>query len=162
MTGLLEVYPRVYGGTLQPRHAVLPRRGLSPRVRGNRNRERRDARRGGSIPACTGEPGIDRVEHGQRAVYPRVYGGTIDAWLDQLHPQGLSPRVRGNPCGSLIVEVNNGSIPACTGEPAQGRLPYSGRWVYPRVYGGTPTTYDRMNYAIGLSPRVRGNPGPGA
>ena len=58
VAGESQVYPRVHGGT--PYAALLdaPDTGLSPRARGNRYR-RRAARPGrGSIPACTGEPGV--------------------------------------------------------------------------------------------------------
>ena len=54
--GLLRVYPRVCGGTLemgQHLHKVL---GLSPRVRGNREYSLLRAVGMRSIPACAGEP----------------------------------------------------------------------------------------------------------
>ncbi len=71
-----RVYPRVCGGT--PGLAVLEptTRGLSPRVRGNRqtipviNGSRR------SIPACAGEPATVRALPSPKRVYPRVCGGT--------------------------------------------------------------------------------------
>ena len=52
-----QVYPRVCGGTLFSGPRRFSRRGLSPRVRGNRRRKtaRINSRR--SIPACAGEPG---------------------------------------------------------------------------------------------------------
>ena len=71
---------------------------------------------------------------------------------------GLSPRVRGNRAGEVETLCVDGTIPACTGEPA-----YWERWMlttrdYPRVYGGT-TVKRKPNFSIwGLSPRVRGNP----
>ena len=53
---LLEVYPRVYGGTKPGR--LRPGRvwGLSPRVRGNPARQIIERPYHRSIPACTGEP----------------------------------------------------------------------------------------------------------
>ena len=50
------VYPRVCGGTGLPSRRQLDLAGLSPRVRGNRERLRHAARHAGSIPACAGEP----------------------------------------------------------------------------------------------------------
>ena len=50
---------------------------------------------------------------------------------------GLSPRVRGNPNGELVVVERVRSIPACAGEPI---LSHPSGWcwtVYPRVCGGT-------------------------
>ena len=53
---LWKVYPRVCGGTVVKKAFFVQQRGLSPRVRGNR--QRRPVRRdfAGSIPACAGEP----------------------------------------------------------------------------------------------------------
>ena len=50
------VYPRVYGETSRGLRRAPPKRGLSPRVRGNRQNARALAARRGSIPACTGKP----------------------------------------------------------------------------------------------------------
>ena len=91
----------------------------------------------GSIPACTGEPDSNAHSSNRVKVYPRVYGGTqadgdidIDGW-------GLSPRVRGNPSLKQSILGLEGSIPACTGEPAPSNPGANGAAVYPRVYGGT-------------------------
>ena len=72
-------------------------------------------------------------------------------------PRGLSPRVRGNPGGGLVVGSPVRSIPACAGEPlsAVGRR-WPGR-VYPRVCGGTGMVHRYLSAMGGLSPRVRGN-----
>ena len=51
-----QVYPRVCGGTRPAYRLWRSKDGLSPRVRGNRDRTRRDAASRGSIPACAGEP----------------------------------------------------------------------------------------------------------
>ena len=50
------VYPRVCGGTRPLRPVLLRRRGLSPRVRGNRLGILAASWHPGSIPACAGEP----------------------------------------------------------------------------------------------------------
>ena len=90
------VYPRVCGGTRLSPHAAPFGRGLSPRVRGNRNRPQPAGLGLGSIPACAGEPRSLVMLTGVSGVYPRVCGGTSkgsqigDIWA------GLSPRVRGN------------------------------------------------------------------
>ena len=72
---------------------------------------------------------------------------------------GLSPRVRGNRISPQDGGNDEGSIPACTGEPpalaTTSKLP----WVYPRVYGGTKILLDYAKRGGGLSPRVRGNLG---
>ena len=51
-----EVYPRVCGGTQEIRPTYRGKRGLSPRVRGNRTPAALHSRPGRSIPACAGEP----------------------------------------------------------------------------------------------------------
>ena len=50
------VYPRVCGGTWCARCGMTRRRGLSPRVRGNRHKALPLFGCKGSIPACAGEP----------------------------------------------------------------------------------------------------------
>ena len=53
---VLGVYPRVCGGAASHIPTTSPPAGLSPRVRGSRDRERWRDGLGGSIPACAGEP----------------------------------------------------------------------------------------------------------
>ena len=70
-----------------------------------------------SIPACAGEPGAGADGTDMVTVYPRVCGGTRDKLLRGLSVAGLSPRVRGNLIGALVLGVGTGSIPACAWEP---------------------------------------------
>ena len=93
----VQVYPRVRGGTAAVCHCVGSDTGLSPRARGNLRAAQGRAGRGGSIPACAGEP--QPVEHHTWSpqVYPRVRGGTVNRALKPLAVRGLSPRARGNP-----------------------------------------------------------------
>ena len=51
-----RVYPRVCGGTPPCWKSLTTCRGLSPRVRGNRRKGRRQYGAARSIPACAGEP----------------------------------------------------------------------------------------------------------
>ena len=74
---------------------------------------------------------------------------------------GLSPRVRGNLADGTPSSGSSGSIPACAGEPrGAGGSPRPAR-VYPRVCGGTRHRSAASGRPPGLSPRVRGNRGPG-
>ena len=56
-----------------------------------------------------------------------------------------------------LPSEGNGSIPACAGEPPNGRAAASDRKVYPRVCGGTVRATPTLCRRQGLSPRVRGN-----
>ena len=141
----VPVYPRVCGGTRFWYDVWMLRRGLSPRVRGNRRRDVPALRSRGSIPACAGEPctGLGLLD--SWAVYPRVCGGTVDMEGPSIQERGLSPRVRGNPRTTPRTTPWTRSIPACAGEPRDRELVNGLRTVYPRVCGGTwrmvaPTT----------------------
>ena len=156
-TGAMPVYPRVCGGTGYGPGVDRYGKGLSPRVRGNPLRPHRPQHGRRSIPACAGEPrrGFGRCVPAR--VYPRVCGGTERI---ERHPpitDGLSPRVRGNPCNSSAKFPFIGSIPACAGEPTcyDGTDAIGG--VYPRVCGGTLQRGRQWSRVSGLSPRVRGN-----
>ena len=111
------VYPRVCGGTVRPIRFEAPSGGLSPRVRGNPAGEGRAVQRGGSIPACAGEPSRSGMPPWVARVYPRVCGGTRSVSTTRARGRGLSPRVRGNPSQSPRTATPPGSIPACAGEP---------------------------------------------
>ena len=134
--------------------------------------------RGGSIPACAGEPGWASPPQVLQPVYPRVCGGTPPPDRLRGDQQGLSPRVRGNRARPIAECVYTGSIPACAGEPpgASPNHPSVRIWrsipacageppmcqmvttiwrVYPRYFRGFPRLL-----SPGLSPRVRGNPRP--
>ncbi len=138
------------------------RRGLSPRVRGNRYA--RGVRIGGqgSIPARAGEPSPGRTRTARPRVYPRACGGTLSVSRLPSPSRGLSPRVRGNFAVALQDDGFCGSIPARAGEPRRIEARRS-RWrVYPRACGGTECGHLARLPFSGLSPRVRGNLGADA
>ena len=124
----------------------------------------------GSIPACAGEPHRIAIYNllTCRGVYPRVCGGTKTALLSALvqFEPGVYPRV----CGGTIsphcntetkCQMYQGSIPACAGEPAYGRIRHRiGPTGSIPACAGEPRSSTRNIDAIvepGLSPRVRGN-----
>ena len=148
------------GGTAKYGGALAPLYGLSPRVRGNHHRRPQSAAGAGSIPACAGEPPTASAPVVLRGVYPRVCGGTILVRRLSRQPQGLSPRVRGNPAEDAKAGPMGGSIPVCAGEPRAARTAASRERVYPRVCGGTTSRAPCFPTRRGLSPRVRGNPVP--
>ena len=114
-----RVYPRVCGGTWSCGFSMASSLGLSPRVRGNPWCRVVRRRRGGSIPACAGEPLSVASASFARWVYPRVCGGTVPDSHSISYFVGLSPRVRGNPSAHRRAGAVAGSIPACAGEPGQ-------------------------------------------
>ena len=152
-----RVYPRVCGGTGPTCLPLYRDRGLSPRVRGNHPKSMFEGRGYGSIPACAGEPTTPLSPTPASPVYPRVCGGTQVPAADTNATSGLSPRVRGNPQDRGLRYSNEGSIPACAGEPRQRNTWELVEWVYPRVCGGTVRLVGGRSGNVGLSPRVRGN-----
>ena len=72
------VYPRVCGGTVDVDTWTMPDGGLSPRVRGNLERNGLFSRVYRSIPACAGEPQDGHTVACTTKVYPRVCGGTVN------------------------------------------------------------------------------------
>ena len=91
------------------------------------------------------------------ALYPRACGGATSRPHSSSNCMGQPPRVRGNRVRAEFFERQGRFIPACAGEPrASAGLP-AGRWVYPRVCGGTLDVDPLMTRRVGLSPRVRGN-----
>ena len=151
------VYPRVCGGTDEARKKGSRVAGLSPRVRGNPRPAAAYSQAARSIPACAGEPPGYAQAARQAAVYPRVCGGTPHRDRDGGAPQGLSPRVRGNPLLTGSAMGLGRSIPACAGEPRAQVPAGCSVGVYPRVCGGTIVMHLTIRAQSGLSPRVRGN-----
>ena len=133
-----RVYPRVCGGASYITGIVHPDQGLSPRVRGSPKETRKEDGVIRSIPACAGEPSPHSGSVFRLRVYPRVCGGAAQPIARTLGGTGLSPRVRGSPDGGWLDERDQGSIPACAGEPASTNAMRSQSQVYPRVCGGAP------------------------
>ena len=150
----------MYGETFNERGAQLPRRGLSPHVRGNLRTGCSCLTRTRSIPACTGKPRTSRLRSPSPRVYPRMYGETPLPHQTPAQTLGLSPHVRGNRRNADDHRIQLGSIPACTGKPQEcdrGRVFDA---VYPRMYGETLNAVQTDVFNAGLSPHVRGNLGP--
>ena len=132
-----SVYPRACGGTAFVFATVLIGGGLSPRLRGNRQRGPGQHRLRGSIPAPAGEPSATRRPRLCLRVYPRACGGTTLLSCSSPPPRGLSPRLRGNLTMLTRASPITRSIPAPAGEPGIELLPAVRGAVYPRACGGT-------------------------
>ena len=111
-----RVYPRIYGGNDDFSVSLGGFRGLSPHIRGKRAGYRHSHGHIGSIPAYTGETADDLAAAVLQRVYPRIYGGNIRRYYEEMGIQGLSPHIRGKllPHGRSVTW--RGSIPAYTGE----------------------------------------------
>ena len=72
---------------------------------------------------------------------------------------GLSPRVRGNPKSCRRTGDENGSIPACAGEPRRLSPPPTPTGVYPRVCGGPPPVSGSPASTTRSIPACAGEPG---
>ena len=132
-----RVYPRACGGTIIGARGIQVKRGLSPRMRGNRIRQEAGRVVLGSIPAHAGEPRTSGPPFWPSRVYPRACGGTTTDAQDGTQGTGLSPRMRGNHVRAGPRCATAGSIPAHAGEPEAGRMITSSSRVYPRACGGT-------------------------
>ena len=152
-----RAYPRVCGATCAMIFRASSSKGLSPRVRGNRQDRFTYRENQGPIPACAGQPCAASGTRASCRAYPRVCGATVAVRDGAGAGKGLSPRVRGNPGHHRGVARVLGPIPACAGQPS---MKASGCWVcwaYPRVCGATPDGSNCTYEFKGLSPRVRGN-----
>ena len=69
--------------------------------------------------------------------------------------------MRGNRGFFSAIHVNSGSIPAHAGKPLPGPSPVISHGVYPRACGETRNASGAPAADEGLSPRMRGNQGPG-
>ncbi len=123
---------------------------------GSGRRSRRARCRGGAIPACAGSSrSLPRWRCGRR-VHPRVRGEQFAEFLDEVQPEGPSPRARGAATGSELSSISIGPIPACAGSSGRRSPIRPGRRVHPRVRGEQSVTSAPVYGAGGPSPRARG------
>ena len=152
-----RVYPRACGGTANRQTGSACNRGLSPRLRGNRDHDPHDRPWHRSIPAPAGEPSHRAPPCPLGWVYPRACGGTPVKYIAADWQRGLSPRLRGNRIGTLVNPFCQRSIPAPAGEPCVHIRVVNVHEVYPRACGGTRRKLWHGTRTGGLSPRLRGN-----
>ena len=163
-----EVYPRVCGGTRSgPLSAGSPV-GLSPRVRGNRFLEAQGLLSSRSIPACAGEPLAGDVGEPSAFIVrsiPACAGepaGSLKATVQTIYLRSI-PACAGEPAHRHLTAIipDHGSIPACAGEPLArrgGRRNQDNMGLSPRVRGNPGRVAPiEIQANCGLSPRVRGN-----
>ena len=155
-------YPRACGETLARPASPGRRVGLSPRLRGNPCLPGAQRHQIGTIPAPAGKPTWPRPRTPSAGDYPRACGETMNTILHLSRQAGLSPRLRGNPAPGRRRAIRRGTIPAPAGKPGERRPPVSIWRDYPRACGETGPGKSHRKGITGLSPRLRGNPMPGA
>ena len=112
-----RVYPRSCGETLSQQTNIIIGEGLSPLMRGNRQRETYRPTGLRSIPAHAGKPRTPARRRTPTRVYPRSCGETPDH-LNVFHfAAGLSPLMRGNRCGMIYVDIPRKVYPRSCGKP---------------------------------------------
>ena len=131
-------------------------------MRGNRAGFRQRCGSLGSIPAHAGKPPRVVSLSKSSRVYPRACGETQALLLFYGMDWGLSPRMRGNRFRINRVGTFDGSIPAHAGKPEIIPTKVGHCRVYPRACGETHLVQLVHIVAQGLSPRMRGNRGPGS
>ena len=152
------VYPRRCGGARVVTIPIGHDAGLSPQVRGSRERPSTPPGMPRSIPAGAGEPSVRARRRSWPRVYPRRCGGAAPPRTGCRSRSGLSPQVRGSPLRAPPPPGRRRSIPAGAGEPAYRSRPERGPGVYPRRCGGARRTRRGGCWPRGLSPQVRGSP----
>ena len=132
-----RVYPHACGETLRWEAKEAKKRGLSPRMRGNRAWTIRGNPWHGSIPTHAGKPRSDLPTPSQCRVYPHACGETFTIGLSRKALRGLSPRMRGNQLIGSVQGGRVGSIPTHAGKPRCGNTAAAPRGVYPHACGET-------------------------
>ena len=136
-----------------------PRRGSSPRVRGEVARVGGRGQLEGIIPAGAGRSGSYRIDFITDRDHPRGCGEKSAISAPYHASRGSSPRVRGEVNVPFRGVAACGIIPAGAGRsPTLSSLPI-GEWDHPRGCGEKPPNLPiTMDYP-GSSPRVRGEAG---
>ena len=130
-------------------------------MRGTRGPRLVGARRGGSIPACAGNPAHHPARGPAWRVHPRVCGEPTRPTAPIARVAGPSPRVRGTPGLRAERRAGDRSIPACAGNPSRAGCRPGSTGVHPRVCGEPTAASSDLLSDVGPSPRVRGTPDAG-
>jgi len=110
-----------------------------------------------SIPACAGEPNSRLASRCASKVDPRMRGGARLLAVGQHQLQGRSPHARGSHVVGSCAAGDDGSIPACAGEPRSRSPRPAAPGVDPRMRGGAARTHQASKGTWGRSPHARGS-----
>ena len=153
---LVEVYPRLRGGSPLGNRRPAAMRGLSPPTRGIHPIRRQILMPSRSIPAYAGDPLSLRALDAPLPVYPRLRGGSHETDAVVFENNGLSPPTRGILLRLGKPDYQRRSIPAYAGDPNGRSIRLHKARVYPRLRGGSAIIVSLSISYRGLSPPTRG------
>ncbi len=158
---LFAVYPRRCGEHLGAHGPGRRQRGLSPQVRGTRQRQLAHGANPRFIPAGAGNTSRSRAGGPRRSVYPRRCGEHTRSSSAMRSRAGLSPQVRGTRSIHSGNSIPKRFIPAGAGNTGFDKAGRELASVYPRRCGEHSQSSKKMYRSAGLSPQVRGTHGRG-
>ena len=150
-------HPRAGGETPLAWRPGVPRRGPSPRWRGDLMVSIHGASPGGTIPALAGRPWIRPVATSTPPDHPRAGGETRGISITHICAPGPSPRWRGDRRALVCSQGLRRTIPALAGRPRRDAGGRSGSGDHPRAGGETLDREIQQDTGVGPSPRWRGD-----
>ena len=151
-------HPRACGANHVKRRAHSVRHGSSPRMRGKLTTD--TEQRGGQriIPAHAGQTSALTALTRSPTDHPRACGANPKQALENVSPNGSSPRMRGKPVFPGSARAGCRIIPAHAGQTRWTRHRRPIPSDHPRACGanGVRGTFDTRGH--GSSPRMRGKP----
>ena len=152
-----RAYPRTCGAAPDRHRRAGDDQGLSPHLRGSRERHRAAGPLQGPIPAPAGQPASGSRRRKGWGAYPRTCGAACPCSRHSPTSRGLSPHLRGSPQDVASNGLNDGPIPAPAGQPIWTRSDGTPRGAYPRTCGAAPCYSLDRSCTVGLSPHLRGS-----
>ena len=131
-------HPRAGGENSRIACASSTVSGSSPRGRGKRGQDGREAHASGLIPARAGKTHLEGVGGAGAAAHPRAGGENLDGVGGWVADAGSSPRGRGKPCRTGSIRRCLGLIPARAGKTAASTCRPLRRTAHPRAGGENP------------------------
>ena len=155
-TGYSQAHPRVGGENKTSGARSSSHWGSSPRGRGKRLRWPQPWASVGLIPAWAGKTGESQKGKGRTRAHPRVGGENIATEVFGGIVSGSSPRGRGKHQARVLLDPEEGLIPAWAGKTSGPSPPRPRRRAHPRVGGENSAMPAPRALSAGSSPRGRG------
>ena len=149
-------HPREYGENNFCAAASPGDDGSSPRILGKSANAGQRGRGWGIIPANTGKIYVPRSCATTWWDHPREYGENEMVMMFSAGMLGSSPRIRGKRFACGCAGSGTGIIPANTGKTQPGITRFCSTRDHPREYGENVALPQDTPFALGSSPRIRG------